>query len=216
MAVIDLQYAATLGLESFVSKKFPATNYGGNIECHVGYDAVAKASDNVWRTIIEWNIRAIPPRSLIHPESYLWVQVAAVAGTSGEDFEAWCLTRAPEDASNASWDEQSVTWDNHRTASPWTLAGGDYARPYMTAPMPAGAGGAVILTGHDFTRIIAHAVNETHGVLSLLLRAVDEATASDRFFRFRSSDFGTPAERPRLYIVYTPFVQPTLRRLFVR
>lgn len=100
------------------------------------------------------------------------------------------------------WIESEVTWNNFKTGSPWTAAGGDFddigPPPALTRPNP-GAAGSFTLDGA--LPLVQDALDNRDGWLSLIGRLTDEDPGVLGGIVYGSKESPAP-ERP--FLTLTP------------
>ncbi len=123
----------------------------------------------------------------------LILNCGAILGPSAWPASIERLTRA-------DWDAASGDWNNYKTASAWTTAGGDIATPPAAVGFTSPSALGDITIGGLLTFVI-DAITNRGGKLLLRLRANDESTsAGTKWASFRADPALTVA--PRLRVTY--------------
>ncbi len=111
---------------------------------------------------------------------------------AGETVEVNRLTQT-------GWVEGEATWNDYKSATPWTMAGGDYTVTDQAAAIMPGGFGFVRWT---VTEQVRHAQSNTSEIAHMLVKFSSSA-ASNAAARFLSKESGDPSRHPRLIINYT-------------
>lgn len=137
---------------------------------------------NFCRLWIEFDVSSIPSTSIVN-DAKLGLHYSSNAGTATEGpIGAYRITQ--------SWDEATLTWDTQPNS---------LLTPAATIPIPA-----FTVANWKYWDIDALAQGWVSGSIpnyGVLLRDTDEST-EEKWKGFRSSDWGTAAERPKLTIQY--------------
>jgi len=177
---ITLQPDSAAGKDTFVFTDFPTNNYGTNNALYAG---VETPSTDITRSFIEFDLSGIPSTSVVnYARLYLYYWGDGPAATAG-DVGVYRITQ--------NWDEATVTWDDQPNA---------LASPADTATIPLYPG-SVVPQQWDLNALAQGWISGTIANYGMMLKDVAESTAEDHKY-FRSSDWGTAAERPKLTIQY--------------
>ena len=199
MPQLDLQPDATTGKDTLIDSGNPTTNYGTNVEMYIGNPV---KTGTIYRSIIEFDISAIPAGSTILATSLLRLYVT-VAGFASVAAHIYRLRRS-------DWVELEATWNIYKTANNWGNAGAAssttdidtsisvaYTTPAATGDSDIGASGT---PGTEMAAFLQDALNNRSGKVIMLLRT--DAETNDGY-NIKSSDASTAADRPELIIDYT-------------
>ena len=192
------------GKDTYLSKQMPNTEYGVGTWMYVGADA---AGAGVWRSLISLeSLRDLPPDAAI--QSAQLVLTVSVPATSPEPMEIDRCTRP-------NWNEglgdgSGATWNfaSNIPFQPWTTPGGDFTvagqmRGFTLPVAPAQQIGSHL--SYDITALAHDAIDNRQGLLSLLLKRVNENQAGGGIFAkaaFFASENFEAFNRPMLVVNY--------------
>jgi len=94
------------------------------------------------------------------------------------------------------------SWNQYKTGSAWTTAGGDYVTSNpagVSTNMPAGYG----WVDWDIKAIVKDAIANVGSIVNVLARFTNEANASQSSPYFYTREYATASLRPKLVITYT-------------
>ncbi len=144
------------------------------------------------RAIVQFSLSAIPTGSSITSATLELFMTAAPSATRTYDVHR--VTR--------SWVESQVTWDDRDNNSTWTTPGGDYD------PTPAASSttGTVsnVWVSWDVTAMVQAWYTGSAVNYGVLIKDGAEGSTTAYAATFASRENGTPANRPRLVVTYTP------------
>lgn len=169
----------------------------------------SSGATNILRTLIEFDLTSIPSGSSISAATLsLWLYVDAAS--NARSFRVYRQKRA--------WIEDEATWNVYSTGNSWQTAGGfgsddceqtDMGERSMTASEANGEK-QWELDGQssDYAELEAMCGNSPAFTNYGWLMKAD--TESNDRYSFRSSDYGTASERPKLVITYTHQPAPSI------
>lgn len=160
--------------DTFLSQGAPTTNYG-SLTC-----LFMKNEVNLpLRPILEFDISELPAgATLISASLELYYYLYADNDPVGLTVWAYKLTRT-------DWVELQATWNNYKTATPWTSAGGDYV-----TSAPSG-GSTTFPAGYGWM---------TWNVLAIVQDAFDGEISAEFLVKFAAEDKALgDRSRPYLY-----------------
>ena len=180
MPVIVIQPCAK---DTDIRDASPDTNYGTATVLTIG-----RSSSITHRAIIEFDISNIPAAARI---------TSATLSLRGESHSTpptvWAYKLTRDD-----WVENQATWNDYKTDTAWTTAGGDYV-----TESPSGASSetsGLAWNDWDVTDIVQDACDNSKAA-AFLLRAAAE-TAANAYVRVRSKEAADTSLRPKLTIEY--------------
>lgn len=172
--------------DTYLGEAAPNTNFGG--EANLWMSDIAAA---VVRSIIEFDLSTMAGKTPITAIFSLNYYSAPAVDPVGKTIYVYKLT--PTD-----WVELQATWNIYKTANNWTAAGGDYE-----AVDPAGVADVVPAGFGWMDWSILDILNDAldgGNDLELLLKFDNENSNSQ--LGWRSAEYGTAADRPKLVIEY--------------
>ena len=97
------------------------SNYGGNVNIRVGR---GKNSNRISRGIIWFNLSYIPSDAIINSAnlSLYFENVVSTDNTGNRTHEVHRVLQSP----NRDWTELGVTWNDYKSSTSWSTAGGDF------------------------------------------------------------------------------------------
>ena len=173
----------------------PTTNFNGGASNYqtlrVGFDSTA--SFLILRFLIHFDLTTLPASITVDSAS-LSMRSALVTATPPGAGTFFRLTRS-------DWLEGEATWNSYKTASAWTLAGGDWDAAVSVAV-------AALATQQEvaweeffgFAAIVQDALDNRSGHLHMICKADDEA--DEKRVHFYSDDYGVQSSRPVLNVRY--------------
>lgn len=171
----------------------PALNFGSSSVLFVDIIYAAQQK-TIWRrSLLTFDL------SLLHPGRILAASLTLeITGLLSPvpTLRAARLTR-PHD-----WLELSSSWNNYRTAHPWSSPGGDFTTtrpPHLTFAGPTTTGPFTI---QGFAPLVLYAVAEELAQLAILITALDEDP--DSSFQLLADSREGPTAQPRLDIAVHP------------
>lgn len=187
----------TAGVDTYLHSGSPTTNNGTDTSLRIGEHSAATA---VFRTLIKFNFSSVTPpvvTSSIVFSMWLYANEASVSGT-------FPLYRQKRD-----WVEDQATWNIWKTSNNWATAGGFDASDCEQTAVATGitlaaaeGAGEKQWTGWTTTSLDAM-INGTFTNNGFMGKATTEV---DNGHVFRSSDYTTAGERPKLAFTYVPAI----------
>lgn len=176
--------------DTYISENEPDTNFGG-LDYVQTYDRTARAR----RPILEFDISELPAEATLTSASLQLYYYVYYQSPEGRTVWAYKLTRT-------DWVELEATWNDYKTDTPWTSAGGDYV---TSNP----AGGSTVFP-HDYgwmswdvLAIVQDAYNSSNPA-EFLVKNETEGLADYAQARFYSREYtGDTSLCPKLVIDYT-------------
>jgi hypothetical protein len=180
---------------------YPNTNYGTADPLALGAIYAGGTKTLLYRSIGNFDVSSLSGATINSAKLVRYIANAAYGNFAAK------LTRCTRPS---TWTENGVTWLKWDGANNWSAPGGDlddatpgvvnYTEPAATGP-------------HEITGLAAYvtdALANRSGLVSIILRATDEAPTVSKWVTFRSKEYGTPAERWYLEVDYTlpPPIRP--------
>lgn len=185
----------TAGLDNYIVQVLPTTNLGTNATLSVGESNTG--SNDTRRILIKFDFSSITPP----------------VTTSSVVFSLWQFTRESSNARDfkiyrqkRDWSETQSTWNIWKTSNNWSAAGGFHADDCEQTSIASlnlsatEAAGQKQWTGWT-TSSVDEMINGSWTNNGFMIKADTEL--NDAQF-FRSSDYATAGERPKLEITYLP------------
>jgi hypothetical protein len=195
MTTFSVQPNATAGQDTYMYLGNATKNYGTGL-----YVATGKGSSAtyVYRTLIKFDLSSIPSNATV---SSATLSLYYYFGTDGGGSNTTKVYRQLKD-----WTESGSHWNNYKTDTAWTEAGGFHADDCEQTEI-----GTVTISDITYEwkniSLTASKVQEwIDGTLTnngMLLKATDE-TATNNHKYFRTSDYTDDTSlRPKFEVVYT-------------
>lgn len=179
----------------------------------VGIQGNVETPNHAMRSVLGFDLSAIPAGSTINSISLRLVsdggQVGTIAGVGVINLHQLTPNGDPANALV----EGQASFVNWKAENPWTTSGGDYdSTPMSTSVLDntndntALDPGETATFGSTAAFLAAAQFALDNGIplqFILIAPTAEAATTSNNFFRFRSDDFATAADRPLLTIDYT-------------
>jgi len=202
----DIQYynstdSGGVGEDAMLSETVPTYNSGGKTNVQV------KSYSTNTRTIIYFDLSSFPSYGSITSATlklYYYEYIATGSNPSGRTYNIHRVI--------ADWDEGddavgsasgNVTWNDRKTSTPWTTAGGDYdatATDSDTVPASAGA-----WMEWNVTADVSDFLDSTYTNYGWIIKDTSEDSATKYVSNFYSSEYTDDTSKtPRLVIEYTP------------
>jgi len=149
------------------------------------------------RAFIRHNVAGIPANAII---TSAVLRLTKFGGNNtAHNLSVHRVTRSwTEGSGGCSGASGGVTWINSETGTPWTLAGGDFVAAAAATTSVGGDG----QYEWDITSLVQDWVSGVHSNDGVVLKFATEGGSSQEK-NFRSREFGTSADVPRLIISYT-------------
>lgn len=181
----------------------PTTNYGTNAIIAVG-DASAAASA-AYRTAVKWNLSAIPASARVTAVALALDEYSAfdTGGVGSWSASLYTLLR--------NWVEAEITWNQYSSGNNWTTAGAAGVGTDISAAIDSltldgtAAAGFVTWSGSGLLAVVQGWIDGTYsnyGVLIAATAAEYRGVAPLSGNLFRSTDYGTSGDRPKLTVTY--------------
>jgi len=186
-------YSVVADIDSTMEATNPDLNSGSNalLGCtlfFIGGDKIVFT-----RTILNFDLSGFPGDWDDVTAAKLTVDVAERFNT-GKQVDFNRCTRP------ADWVESEVTWNDYKSATAWTAAGGDFTVTDQVITTVPVATGVLDITG--FLVLVQDAHDNRADILSLIQKFNDEADDDDsRFMNLRSSE-ATTGTKPTLVITF--------------
>lgn len=188
--------------DTFILSATPTTNYGTNALITIG-DSSGSASA-AYRTLLKFDLSSIPTNAKILSAVLELYEYAAydTAGTGSWSATLYSVLK--------NWVEAEATWNNYSAGNAWSVAGcgaGDISSAIDSLTMDGtAAAGFVSWSGSGLVAAVQQWVDGTSSNYGLLLAAPTaefKGAAPLSSNLFRSSNYGTAGERPRLTVTYS-------------
>jgi len=195
MGQVVLQPTEGDAKDTYIDKDNPTSSNATSASLYFGQDNDPKASDHTYRTLIGWDMSAIPAGSIILSTSKLELYVVGGFGAAWE----WTIHRITE----ALWTE-SCTWNQYDFNSnpalnQWATAGGDFGSPTAEFTFPSGTDVYKSFSSVDLAEFLQDALDNRGKLAEMLLKTDDESTRN-----FRQLDSSNGTNVPILTIDFIP------------
>lgn len=189
--------------DTFILNATPTTNYGTNALIAIG-DATAAASA-AYRILLKFNTSGIPVNARVLTAALELNEYAAydTAGTGSWSASLYPLLR--------NWVEAEATWNQYSSGNNWTTAGAAGVGSDINASVDSitldgtAAAGFVTWNGSGLVSLVQSWVNGSlanYGVAVAAPTAENKGAAPLSANLFRSTDYGTAGDRPKLTVTY--------------
>lgn len=168
----------------------PDTNYGvGPLLC--GSIFLGEEKTDLWRPIANWDVSSIAAETITAAKMRRYIGVDYGAERAGKVYRC---TRP------ADWVESEVTWNDYKSGTAWTTAGGDYdgVTPTPVGYTPSNGVGWQEITG--LLAFVTDAIASRSNIVSVILRLDDENPASADAHQFHEG--GDPTYEWELVVEY--------------
>jgi hypothetical protein len=177
--------------DTYLNGAAKTTNYGSSSDILMGTYTVTNEGR---RGLFKWDLSGeLSASDTIDGAVMLVNQYGDNGDWNGKKSNAYRCTRT-------NWVEGEATWNIYSTGNSWTTAGGDYTSTGKGADSYAPDG--ALWQGWDCKDIVQEAVTNQGQVASIIIITSPEDTGDD-YGTYRSTNYGTPADRPRLEVMYT-------------
>jgi hypothetical protein len=176
-------------LDTYLSQNNTTSNYGGATTLLVdGDDPGGSGKDK--RALLKWDVSAIPSTKTVTSASI----TVNVSDVSSQAYELYQLKRA--------WTEGSATWNNYASGTAWQVAGADGSNDRSTTVLgtiaAASTGFYTINLNTSGVALVQGWVNGSISNQGVILLDAANSNGLD----FRSSEYSTVANRPKLTVTY--------------
>jgi hypothetical protein len=182
----------TAGVDARLSSASPTSNFGTDTSLAVGE---ADTTVNTGRSLVKFDLTSIPANATINSATLSLWQFSDNS-SNARTFRVYRSLRA--------WVESQTTWNIYSTGNNWQAAGGFGANDSEQTDIGSLAFTATEANGEKQWSLTASAIQEmvagTFTNNGFLLKA---DTESNDMYQFRSSDWTTAGERPKLVIDYS-------------
>jgi hypothetical protein len=189
---VTIQPDGTDGIDSFIASNTATTNYGTNATLYIGE---SNSAASVARALIKFDLSSIPDHAhILSATLSLWNY--ADAANNARTLRAFRQLRA--------WTEAGVTWNRYDGSNDWQTAGGFGASDCEQTDCGSLALSATEAAGEKIITLDTAKIQEMVAgafVNNGFLLKVD--TEGDDQYAYRSSDYATAADRPKLTVVYS-------------
>lgn len=200
-----IQPDATAGLDTWLDKGNSTDNHATSTRSQIGDRDGAGSNEN--RTLIEFDVSSIPSTDTVSSATLSLYEYDA-ADTASVGSWAAGLRRVLVD-----WNEAQANWDDRLTSTAWTTGGAGSDGNDRSASDSASltldgtaAGAFVDWTGStlddDVQKLVDGTYSNNYGWLLQAPTAANQGS-NTAFNLFRSSDYATAADRPKLVIIHT-------------
>jgi hypothetical protein len=200
---MSAQIVVTATRDSLMKAEAPTGNFGSNAFCDHEVTYLGGDKSGWWRAIADFDLSAIPAGSTVVAASLIRHVFALNNGGQGGRISR--CTRPGQ------WVESEVTWNNYKSGSAWSAAGGDFDDTGPPANVdytePSSTGDHTV-TG--LSALVQDAIDNRGGTLSIITRLVDEDPEVDTRYRWRSKEHGSGIWR--VVVDYVPPVSVAVRR----
>lgn len=189
--------------DTFILNATPTTNYGTNVLVAIG-DSSGSANA-AYRILIKFLLTSIPANAKVLTAALELNEYSAfdTAGTGSWAAHLYPLLR--------NWVQAEATWNVYSSGNSWTTAGASGAGTDIGASADnitldgTAAAGFVTWSGSGLVSLVQSWVNgsvSNYGVLIAAPTAEFKGVAPLSSNLFRSSDYGTAGDRPKLTVTY--------------
>lgn len=162
-----------------------------NLDDTTGMDTIAArpqgAGTNRLRSLIAFSLTSLPANATV---------VTATLKLADHVTDELVARIAAIHKITAAWTDGQVTWNNRATATPWTLAGGDFNAAKATVTLPSPSTGATF--SWDIEALITWG---TDTVARFIVKYDDETFATTAQEQFDAMSFAN-VQKPQLVIEY--------------
>ncbi|MBN2753229.1 MAG: DNRLRE domain-containing protein [Candidatus Goldbacteria bacterium] len=161
------------------------SNYGGDTYLQLG----RTSGGELKRGLMKFDNLTIPTGAVV-TDAYLTVYVNNIL-SGVRDFALYEL--------NADWIENQATWNVYSTANSWASPGGDFNAAAISNTTTLDSVGY-----HTFrinASVVQNWLDNTENNYGFIIRKTDETTDGEMIFR--STEYSTLEQRPRLTVYYT-------------
>ena len=180
-------YAGTT--DAYLSENNPNSNLGASAELRSDGDAGSGLED---RAVLRWDTSQIPVGAVVK-SVHLNI---TINNSSGNTYHIYALNR--------TWTENQVTWNQAASGTPWEIAGASGLLDRdgtLLGMIPVAANGTIGATlNDDGVAAVQSWVNNPSSNAGLIVVTTGGADG----VYFRSSEYATAGERPRLTVSYDP------------
>lgn len=189
---------------SFQNGALPTSSYAGNIDNHLSQNNVSTNYGTATsllvdgddpsgldkRALLKWDVSAIPSTKTVTGATI----TVNVSDVSTQTYEVYQLKR--------TWSETGSTWNNYASGAAWQVAGADGSLDRSTTVLGTITGSATgsytINLNSSGVALVQGWVNGTVSNQGVMIMDAANTNGLD----FRSSEYGTVANRPKLSVTY--------------
>lgn len=178
---------------SFLDQATPTSNNEGNPSIFIrSWDAAPPLAN--MRGIASFDFSALPDNAIISSAVISFYYHLNVSGTpAGRTYELNRITQP-------LWLEASVTWNNYKTSTPWSVGGGDFT---ITDQATTVVGAVNNWIDFDVKNQLLYAIDNTDKVIHTLLKDSVEDGANEAILCYSDDEATFTTLRPKLVINYT-------------
>ncbi len=161
----------------------PDTNFGTWGLGEVGAEYAGGSKSRLWRAIANFDVSALAGQAVQVAQLERYVETV---GGGGFGAKIYRCTRP------ATWTESGVTWNKYDGVNAWTAAGGDFD---SSVPAPVGYAEALVTGWHTvygLEDVLADALANRGGTMSVIMKADDEAPSFTHVVRWKARDVANP------------------------
>jgi hypothetical protein len=189
-----IQPDATEGKDSYIQQDDPTMVRGtsSNIDLALHWQNSAK------RGLLEFNLSSIPENSVVD-SAILRLYMYNDGPGADVNISAHRVTQDWVEGTSG-YSDNGATWNTYDGTNNWASSGGDFdasVEAYNITSLQNQ------YYDWDITNLVSAWYEGTYDNYGVLLKGVDETGDVNRRKRFRSSDYGTEAQRPQLIVDYT-------------
>ncbi|HZO70338.1 MAG TPA: Ig-like domain-containing protein [Kribbellaceae bacterium] len=211
-----LQPLQATGQASYVAKDTttPATCYNDYNYGAAAWMRTGPATNGVvHRPVLRFDLRDIPASATVSAAT-LTLNYAATTSTVGQ-VNVHRLTQPwVEGTGTGQCNASGVSWNETQRGARWSAAGGSYDAA-IQASVAAKSRSAAGVDNFTVTNLVRQWVSGTpnHG---LMIKSASEALPTvQKYFDYRSDDYGTTAQKPKLSVTYADGSTPRAPRVSV-
>jgi hypothetical protein len=160
----------------------PTTNYANS---NLGLNAW---NINMTRTLFRFDLSSIPAGSTVSSTD---IQITVYSNNLSASREG------KFHPITSTWLEAQATWNNRQSGTPWSSAGADFNAGVVDTVTVVNSN---IVQNYTIDNTIQDCID--NGRDDFIFKFTDETDGSNRNALFRESEYETPADRPKLTVVY--------------
>ena len=189
--ISNLSKTITAFEDTYLSQASTGTNYGSCSRLYTGLGSSSRA-----RSLVIFDLSSIPAGSTIVSAKLVMTKTGG-SNTTATNIGVHRITNQwTENTGSCTGKSAPANWNQRRTSTNWTTAGGDFnATAESTIAVAANAAYT-----WDVKNLVQGWVNGTYSNFGLMLKRTTEGTSNQKYFA--SSEATTASQRPKLDIVY--------------